>query len=408
MTAVTFLQFHQCTFETLPSIQGPVPALLSLEVQRCGSLHSLPQGFCYLHELKTVLVAYCECLETIPIDLWSAPSLKRLLLSDCSSLVTLPLIWMLIRGTPPLSFLSSTYCSSLRSLPDNIDMLTQLEHLQLVGCASLSRLPESLGKLSELKVLDVQYCGLTALPYDMSGMDALTSLDASGCNSLKAVPRTLRIRQQQQQQLGLSYCSEVDSLAESLVQVSGMLADAGVRVGVRGWGEHAQGLKLDKQGTFVITEDAAKQLRRVVVVQRLLGDRGTVLELLSRLSWLGVLLGAATFTAALAAPGGFKQTLPTFFAFDLLSFGFSMMLVVFVVACSIPQTGWGPPKQQQASFGCRCCWPLCCSSWLSCVACWHCCLESGMCTTSQKGVTSQRAVSWCRACACRVCWRRVW
>jgi hypothetical protein len=80
-----------------------------------------------------------------------------------------------------------------------------------------------------------------------------------------------------------------------------------------GWGGVCHGLMSNDSWNFHVLSDRsgvvfstrlAVKLRRATTVQRLLHDQGTVLELLSRLSWLGVLLGAATFTAALAPPGG--------------------------------------------------------------------------------------------------------
>jgi hypothetical protein len=61
---------------------------------------------------------------------------------------------------------------------------------------------------------------------------------------------------------------------------------------------------------FFMNESSAVDLKVAISVQKLVHDKEFVLELLSRYSWLAVLLGAATYAGALAAAGGFDSGLP--------------------------------------------------------------------------------------------------
>lgn len=116
-----------------------------------------------------------------------------------------------------------------------------------------------------------------------------------------------------------------------------MLVAAEAVVKLSGWHRYVRGLRTDEWGKLKIQQDTVEQLKRATVVPMLLADRDFILDLLSRLSWVGTLLGAATYTAALAPPSGSNNV--GFSVLNLLSFGFSLMLVVFVVACSIPSAG---------------------------------------------------------------------
>lgn len=175
--------------------------------------------------------------------------------------------------------------------------------------------------------------------------------------------------------------------------------------------QHQQGDDAANDALFQPLQNIVEQLRRDAIVKRLLTDKDTIITSLERLSWLAVLLAAATFTAAIAPPGGYDNgllflpysnadcqseqssgssgggeqpyssvsscsisaskaacpvgaedisgtciqapdactngidckaqlyagNLRAFFVLDLLSFGFSMALVLFVVACSMPR-----------------------------------------------------------------------
>jgi hypothetical protein len=390
--------------------------LTNLNVSGCSSIKNLQDSIGQLCHLEALEMSGWHTLSILPKCMSQLTAVTTLDLSDCSGLTSIagPLSFM-----TALQHLGLSGCSSLASLPE-LSSNNRLEVLDLEECSSLMRVPETLGQLQQLQLLNLSGCHqITALPLFMD-MTSLYALKLQSCYSLKTLPRAVS---ENLGWLDLSYCSEVDSLAESLVKLEATLVKAGTMVGLLGWGNilaaqepvtclmipFVDGPRL--VGHIKMDAENALLLRRATIIQRLLGDQGTVLELLSRLSWLGGLLAAATFAAALAPPGGYdngllflsysaadcrgsnqaaaysfeahctssgsrqnctisdadlrgcvrrpdqctsiegascrvqpsQSLLLWFFVFDLLSFGFSMVLVMFVVACSIPRTGRSEP-----------------------------------------------------------------
>uniref|UniRef100_A0A383V1J9 PGG domain-containing protein n=1 Tax=Tetradesmus obliquus TaxID=3088 RepID=A0A383V1J9_TETOB len=269
-----------------------------------------------------------------------------------------------------------------------------MRKLQLSGCSTLEQLLESLAELTALRIIRLARCSsLSRLPAYMDRMKGLKKLDISFCHSLDALPRHMPASLQL---LDLSYCRHADKLAEQLVDLAEQMPNA--KVVLKGWGalgtqQHDQTLQ------FLFGQSLrglVPQLRTETTVKRLLTDSETIISSLERLSWLAVLLAATTFTAAVAPPGGYNSgllflpysnagcrvsssssgssgssgissssvgaqdingsciqapdtcsdglacraqvsanRLRAFFVLDLLSFGFSMALVLFVVACSM-------------------------------------------------------------------------
>jgi hypothetical protein len=383
-----------------------------LDVSGCSSIGNLQGSIGQLRTLEELRMSGWNTLSILPACMSELKAITSLDLSMCSGLTSIAAV---VPSMTAIVFLNLSGCSSLTSLPE-VDRNVRLVELDLSGCSSLMRVPETLGRLQQLFELNLSACHqITALPLFLD-MDSLSDLRLQSCYSLQGLPRTIS---RNLQLMDLSYCSNVDSLAESLVRLEATLVEAGTYVLLMGWGNITSGLKVaNPEDFFQMNAETAVLLRRATIIQRLLGDQGTVLELLSRLSWLGVLLAATTFTAALAPPGGYENGLlfltytpadcrgsdqvaayssevqcvsagsrqnctirdadlggcvrkpdqctsiegsscsvqPSqslllwFFVFDLLSFGFSMMLVMFVVACSIPRTGRSEPRIAAGAF----------------------------------------------------------
>eukprot|EP00877_Chromochloris_zofingiensis_P006240 jgi/Chrzof1/186/Cz01g06100.t1 len=283
-----------------------------------------------------------------------------------------------------------------------------LKVLNLSGCGGLQLLPESMCQLAGLEQLDLSSCSSQEqLPVFMSSLSALRVLNLSFCNSLSSLPEHMPLNLQV---LDLSYCRHMHGLAQSLVHVSEKMHTVGVVL--QGWGALVP-VPGGSHEQPVVLKDIASHLRQVAVIQRLLTDKDSVLTSLERLSWLAVMLAAATFTGAIAPPGGYndgllflpynnndrsssngsssssggssipsyssinnctiastsnamcpigaddirgcistpdtctdgvsckvhlqQNQLHNFFWLDLMSFGFSMTLVLFVVSCSMPR-----------------------------------------------------------------------
>jgi len=77
---------------------------------------------------------------------------------------------------------------SLSFLPENIDALEDLVHLNLTAC-SLSNLPDTITKLSKLKILCLRDNYLTALPTNIGSLKLLEQLDLRK-NRLSILPES--------------------------------------------------------------------------------------------------------------------------------------------------------------------------------------------------------------------------
>jgi Leucine-rich repeat (LRR) protein len=433
LPALRMLRVVDCrNFAVVPAAIGRLSTLEVLHVQGCASLTSLPNSMYRLTNLQELNLSDCTSLASLPSVLIALSSLTRIMLSNCSSLAgklfstestqcfdqlrelhldgcsRLQMVDRMYSAS--LTWLSLAGCSSLQVLP-HFGGIPNLVQLILTGCSSLQQLPDSLGALSNLVELNASDCSnLANLPGTILGMSMLKRLKLRSCNSLQTLPNDLPSLKL----LDLSYCSEMSALSEALIRLRKQLNEAGTLIAVEGWREFlsmpptASGLVdlEDMEGLF-ITPNALSELQAAINIHALIKDREFVLELLNRLSWLGVLLGAATFAGALAPPGGYdsgllfadyspadcrprgaNQTAPftslvycntsgpkqncsisdadpggcikrpnqcsnidgvscnakpnaaaviSFLMYDVLSFGFSMALILFVVAGSIPK-----------------------------------------------------------------------
>ena len=96
------------------------------------------------------------------------------------------------RSVPKLKTLKIRYCWNLKTLPNSIGLLTELEVLDLSGCSKLTTLPNSIGLLTKLEVLDISSCTVsTTLPNSIGGLVGLKRLRLSGCKSLEEIPMEL-------------------------------------------------------------------------------------------------------------------------------------------------------------------------------------------------------------------------
>jgi Leucine-rich repeat (LRR) protein len=105
----------------------------------------------------------------------SIPKLKRLVMQGCSSLGRLP---ESIDHLTDLEHLDLTECLRLGALPNALVGLVSLRALHLHACRELQQLPKELGNLTNLETLDVFYCNtLSKLPACVGGLKMLKTLN---------------------------------------------------------------------------------------------------------------------------------------------------------------------------------------------------------------------------------------
>ena len=361
-SSLTELKLQQCT--NLASLQAhltKLSRLQALELKGCDALTKLP-NLKGMSALTSLVMQGCV-LEELPHSLSTLSQLNVLDLLECSKLKSLPnTIWNL----PALQVLHVKHCSTLTTLPDAEvrALLPPVEELVLTGC-SLALLPELVGRLSSLTRLDLSQCSkLEALPNRMNGMFNLHTLNLASCSKLAKLPDKLPASLRM---LDLSYCCQQASLGQSLLNVAHQIGEA--EVPLARWEnliavhlDHNEATDRNLNLNLNLSDPGSasaclRALRRATVIEALLADESFVRDLLTKLSWLAILLASAAIAAGRAPPGGWNQgglpscnstmghsTCPAgsqgylrqFFVLDLLTFGFSAALVLLLVASAIP------------------------------------------------------------------------
>jgi hypothetical protein len=115
------------------------------------------------------------------------PGLKTLDLNGNLELNELPESLWSLTGLEELNLQGC----GLRALPEGIGALAGLQSLDLDGNRMLDALPEALWSLVGLVSLDLQNCGLTVLPEEIAALARLRTLDLSGNEELTALPAGL-------------------------------------------------------------------------------------------------------------------------------------------------------------------------------------------------------------------------
>ncbi|XP_034701968.1 probable disease resistance protein At4g27220 [Vitis riparia] len=108
----------------------------------------------------------------------NCPQLCALFLQKNPSLRVIPPLFF--QRMPILQILDLSH-TKIRSLPQSLYGLAQLQRLFLRGCKLFMELPPEVGKLSNLKVLDLEGTEIIRLPVDVGKLTNLTCLKMSFC-----------------------------------------------------------------------------------------------------------------------------------------------------------------------------------------------------------------------------------
>ncbi|KAG0586578.1 hypothetical protein KC19_2G101200 [Ceratodon purpureus] len=159
-----------------------LPVLQTLILSSCTRLVELAVnlGQC-VPKLKKLELRSCDSLKSLPDSIGQLTDLQHLDLYECVELVTLP---DAIVGLVSLKTLILDDCESLQQLPEEIGKLTSLETLRICLCRSLSNLPASIGGLKMLKTLDAYLGVVENLPAEFGLLTSLSSLCMPGVCSV--------------------------------------------------------------------------------------------------------------------------------------------------------------------------------------------------------------------------------
>jgi hypothetical protein len=187
LTALTSLDASHCSsLSVVPAGIWRMPALQELHLNGCTSLTELlynpwRSGKVPVMSLRHLGLYGCQ-FRSLPVILGELSNLTKLNLERCSSLMCLPEML----GLVSLEELDLSGCSSIEHLPESLAQLTAVSSMKLSHCSSLLRLPSFMGGMSSLRQLDLGFCGsLDSLPRTMPA--GMQSLDLSYCRHMETL-----------------------------------------------------------------------------------------------------------------------------------------------------------------------------------------------------------------------------
>ncbi|XP_010269701.1 PREDICTED: putative disease resistance protein RGA3 [Nelumbo nucifera] len=196
------LKIESCSkFMNFPETGLPI-RLERLEVKCCKAISFLPAGMLYNHpSLKYLIIEGCDHLNFIP-RFGLETSLKAIQIKSCQELISLPedlqnlasLEHLEIEGCPCRSFpegalpttitLRSVWiseCKNLECFPNYMHNLTSIQELRIWKCPKLSSFPEE-GLPNNLQSLSIKDCkNLASLPDHLHKLTCLQELEIKDC-----------------------------------------------------------------------------------------------------------------------------------------------------------------------------------------------------------------------------------
>lgn len=225
--------------------------LTALEIKGCEALQSIPywttktNSINSLSSLKYIIIEGCTSLASLPKDKLSN-TLMELEIQDCTNLKTLP--EGMIHENTSLEFLRVAGCHSITSFPEGTfgqptirySEMMNLKQFIIHNCTNLKFLPEGLNNLVHLHHLEITDCPII-LSFPESGLPTmLTIFKVSNCSSLKTLPSRM-YRLTSLEEVCINGCSSIVSFPEGGLPVNLMsltiLDCEGLRPSFQ-WGMH--------------------------------------------------------------------------------------------------------------------------------------------------------------------------
>ncbi|CAN6693357.1 unnamed protein product [Malus baccata var. baccata] len=176
-----------------------------LELNKCENLWTLPKGLNQLSSLQELRIHECSHLVSFP-DVGLPPSLKDIEIISCASLI----YFAKFQIPQNLRRIDIRDCKSLKSLVDEeecerLGLIAPngffsdntnhcLEYILISNCQNLKSLPDGLCHLSNLQRLYIELCGsLVSIPRLSGGRrpSNLRTIWIIGCDKLEALPENM-------------------------------------------------------------------------------------------------------------------------------------------------------------------------------------------------------------------------
>ncbi|KAI5342031.1 hypothetical protein L3X38_009906 [Prunus dulcis] len=171
------------------------PNLRRIEIRRCKSLKSLVEkeedsssSSSSSHiSLEHLEIRVCESLTSLSLRAQLFPrALKSLLISDCGELQLIMSDELAHDNTNYcLEYISISFCQNLKSLPEGLCHLTNLQTLRIYDCGSLVSIPSLSGEglpsptttaASSLRQIQIENCNKLEMLPDMRNLNCLQKL----------------------------------------------------------------------------------------------------------------------------------------------------------------------------------------------------------------------------------------
>ncbi|KAH7842809.1 hypothetical protein Vadar_009464 [Vaccinium darrowii] len=145
-------------------------SLRELVLDRCSALVSLPAGFRHLTSLERLEMSSCHCFDFSNDDLKGLRSLKKLKVYNLPRLVNLPN--GIQDAAASLTHLEISGCTNFTSPSEFIlPYLLSLQSLRISYCPEVRSLPEGMQRLTNLQFLSIVKCNLLTSSYKEGGED---------------------------------------------------------------------------------------------------------------------------------------------------------------------------------------------------------------------------------------------
>ncbi|KAH7652359.1 P-loop containing nucleoside triphosphate hydrolase protein [Dioscorea alata] len=156
---------------TSPS-SSSVPKLHHLVITNLAPLNEFPKIVKTQTSVRTLVYTSKLEITKLPKDLFQKLKLLRILDISGSDCRDLPKSLFKLLHLRHLNL----SCLPIKTLPDPIGNLINLQHLILRYCGSLLNLPRSITRLQKLKSIDLHQTPLMYMPFEMKNLSQLTSL----------------------------------------------------------------------------------------------------------------------------------------------------------------------------------------------------------------------------------------